>query len=1449
MTDIDLNVNPYWDDFDESKNYKKILALPGRVEEAREFTQIQTLIQSQITRLASAQYQNGQVLSGCLLTINTAKTQATISTGKIYAEGDVITFSTPTTITISGTGQEVLGIIKTEEIITEVDDPSLRDPAQGYDNYGQPGAHRLKVTWEWALLTTDGYGIFTLEDGVLSETTPTSDPKPQTVKEDVLDTIAQRNYEQFGNFVIKGFTTRLMYDQVNPIDNKQLIVSSGVARILGYDITLVSDYTTVVPVARVTQSVVDEPWTFIPHDSIAGTGGQIRLGNRPVASVTDVVATVLVVDGVGQRPSVTRGEVSGGADELSEDSVVQIIAVNQGGTWDPSTETFTGGTTFASNTYVRDGNNIDWSPSGAEPAPNTSYKVAYTYRRQMVKQIMAPLVATNEEITHGDSGGDDVIAHTWPCETNTMTNWTFYANDPVSGNPPDPEVEGFTTDYIQNTDFVILEDGTIDWYDHEVQILEITRGAGSTDTLSGFTDSFTMGYILDVAYYSNTDDMSFDTNTNLFITPTTEYVITDDYLSTLGDDTLDWSPGGSEPAESDHYFVAVMARKYKTLNHPIDSATWYANYYYWDTVVAGDYLARDSFYSDWVEVGSEDNVIQHYGLDLQNYINFWKSDNYQAASYNMDKPYPSTMVEVNYDYYLSRYILVNIDSDMNINLITGASTAHPTEPVPDNQDKMIILASIYCPADSLNMILTQKDVQTLTIADLYNIKNTGLQTQQNLANTMLDLEARSIPISNMQALTTTAFHDNSRIDPGWDGTTYAIDPDWEELALPHTDSFYSVSLDTGSSTCEMYSSICTLVPLSTTTTEQPYYTGHESIAPYALATQDYLASSQNTYMTITPSGDTVIIPETLTFATQADAVSWASSDIAKLSDPTLWFCKGWSGGTQKRTVLNEQDQYGTWYEEVVTASSSQTQTWTSTYMRSTQGNCRQLTITFSIPGGLVPTDQAELDFSLYFGGIQVTPTLTGSTPAGSAPGTFRPRVTDNGASGTFTIPANVPAGRIEVRATSTPMEISGNLWQQTVTAIYDSAIVEQVTMQYDNCRCNCWCYCNCNCWNCRGRCGTGPLAETLEPVGYMRVLKNIAVDFYAVSPLYGCYGCIIKTDNGIPTSNTVSTGMIGRQYLSASAMAGAGLKTFTFDDPIFLQDDCYAIVVTGEDGFNINSISEVAAGRDIRCKIATLGEQDITSGVVVGSQPFKNGILWRSLTGVTWEDDQTSDLKFKAEFFTYPSNVEHIAYMDSVSVTNATAFICNWSSSAPEGTSITFEYRTQTGSWIEFSPYRLTFLSEVATTIHFRARMKTTAAGVSPYVLKFAGLYVQSTGTSLLAVTDNFVVPSSDTVDVWLDSHMPTGATQQMSITFDNGSSFVTLNNPVDGSVSGNLIEYSAVDLNADTIKYRHHWKHQLTPGQVFTNVRVKITSSVSGPGARLLDPRFSRLIVIASNA
>lgn len=56
--------SPYFDDFDDAKNFLKILFKPGYAVQARELTQLQTILQSQIAKFADSIFQDGSQVFG-----------------------------------------------------------------------------------------------------------------------------------------------------------------------------------------------------------------------------------------------------------------------------------------------------------------------------------------------------------------------------------------------------------------------------------------------------------------------------------------------------------------------------------------------------------------------------------------------------------------------------------------------------------------------------------------------------------------------------------------------------------------------------------------------------------------------------------------------------------------------------------------------------------------------------------------------------------------------------------------------------------------------------------------------------------------------------------------------------------------------------------------------------------------------------------------------------------------------------------------------------------------------------------------------------------------------------------------------------------------------------------------------------------------------------------------
>ena len=121
-----------------------------------------------------------------------------------------------------------IGFFVDEEIITSDLDESLNDNSQGYNNYGAPGADRLKISLSLFKKSLDDnndtnfieLGVVT--DGALKSTPREGfgvGPNGGVFYQDLLDTLAKRTYEESGDYYVQPFNTTLRNSLNNNIDN------------------------------------------------------------------------------------------------------------------------------------------------------------------------------------------------------------------------------------------------------------------------------------------------------------------------------------------------------------------------------------------------------------------------------------------------------------------------------------------------------------------------------------------------------------------------------------------------------------------------------------------------------------------------------------------------------------------------------------------------------------------------------------------------------------------------------------------------------------------------------------------------------------------------------------------------------------------------------------------------------------------------------------------------------------------------------------------------------------------------------------------------------------------------------------------------------------------------------------------------------------------------------
>jgi hypothetical protein len=120
---VDTRVSPYFDDFDENKNYVRVLYKPGVAVQARELTQSQTILQNQIKTVGNFLFKDGSKVKGPKPIVNI--NARTIRLKPNDSTGTPIELSNFLNTFVTTDNSEVIGVV---DFVFEADDPNVGDP-------------------------------------------------------------------------------------------------------------------------------------------------------------------------------------------------------------------------------------------------------------------------------------------------------------------------------------------------------------------------------------------------------------------------------------------------------------------------------------------------------------------------------------------------------------------------------------------------------------------------------------------------------------------------------------------------------------------------------------------------------------------------------------------------------------------------------------------------------------------------------------------------------------------------------------------------------------------------------------------------------------------------------------------------------------------------------------------------------------------------------------------------------------------------------------------------------------------------------------------------------------------------------------------------------------------------------------------------------------------------
>ncbi len=339
--------------FDPANNFDQIRFRADRVLQSAELNELQSAATHRLRGIADALFKDGDVIRDARIVVD-ADTGATYcESGAIYLSG-AVRGVTPADLVIPVVGVVNVGLYLQSDVVDEIDDPTLLNPAVGTRGYMEPGAERLQVTPAW------GYGgdgqageffpVWVVEDGYVRA----KEPPPN------LDAVTQAlaRYDRDsagGTYIVSGLSVAMTADL--PTGQQVYTLSEGRARVAGYAIEQAAGRRIVYDAQPDLRFIDSEP-----HASATTDPQRITLDRPPAAEIVQVRITA-------QRTvTLTHGGYAGAADPLPETSVLSIVSVTQGAT-----------TFDAPGDYKLTAGQVDWSPAGAEPAPGSAYDVTFQY--------------------------------------------------------------------------------------------------------------------------------------------------------------------------------------------------------------------------------------------------------------------------------------------------------------------------------------------------------------------------------------------------------------------------------------------------------------------------------------------------------------------------------------------------------------------------------------------------------------------------------------------------------------------------------------------------------------------------------------------------------------------------------------------------------------------------------------------------------------------------------------------------------------------------------------------------------------------------------------------------------------------------------------------------------------------------------------------------------------
>lgn len=338
----------------------RVLFREDKFAQATELNDAFTIMSNRLGRVGKMVARSGDRVEGTEIIVDREGESVTLTPGMIYVRGDVRAVPGATLTDVPMTGSVIIGVRVLTEVITHEENPALLGLHEGTLAHGEDGAVREVQSLAWGFDGDGGEGdliqVYVLKDGTVIDQSP-----PPSLS-GINQAIARYDYDAHANYIAYGCEVTALGRDAE--DHQVFSIAEGTANIMGFKRTRKSSIRHREPEQPDLRTVSSEPHSFAD----GGSGTAVITVNRP--PINGVLGAIITKEAT---ETVVRGAVAGTTDLLSNSGVTDILSVTQGAT-----------TYVATTDFVRNGDRVDWSPGGAEPAGGSSYQVTYRYLAEVV---------------------------------------------------------------------------------------------------------------------------------------------------------------------------------------------------------------------------------------------------------------------------------------------------------------------------------------------------------------------------------------------------------------------------------------------------------------------------------------------------------------------------------------------------------------------------------------------------------------------------------------------------------------------------------------------------------------------------------------------------------------------------------------------------------------------------------------------------------------------------------------------------------------------------------------------------------------------------------------------------------------------------------------------------------------------------------------------------------